>query len=207
MSPVPSLIAGQLPSSPADSDPVQVGGSTGTAAIALATAFPHLTFIVQDLPANAALGRKAAQDSLPPDILSRLAFQGHDFTCPQPVRGAAVYLLRMILHDWPDDVAARILRHVVAAMDAESRLLVMDTVLPRPGAGLVSEERIVRARDLTMMQAFNSGERELEGWVELLGRVDGRLEVVGVREPVGSAMAVLEVRVRTGELGEGTVGE
>ncbi|RAO73441.1 uncharacterized protein BHQ10_009453 [Talaromyces amestolkiae] len=32
---------------------VDVGGSTGSAAIALARKFPHLSFIVQDLPANA----------------------------------------------------------------------------------------------------------------------------------------------------------
>ncbi|GAB1312819.1 S-adenosyl-L-methionine-dependent methyltransferase [Madurella fahalii] len=182
---------------------VDVGGSTGSAAIALAEAFPHLTFIVQDLPANAESGREAAAKALPASIASRLSFQGHDFTQPQPVQGADIYLLRMILHDWPDGKAAEILRHIVAAMDVErSRLLIMDTVLPDPGSVPPSVERIARARDLTMMQAFNSKERGLEDWKYLLGLVSSRLKLAGVVQPFGSAMSVLEVTLSAETGGE-----
>ncbi len=181
----------------------KVGGSTGSSAIALAEAFPHLTFIVQDLPANAESGRKAAAaGTLPDGIASRLSFQGHDFTQPQPVQGADVYLLRMILHDWPDEKSAEILRNIVAAMDTKkSRLLIMDTVLPHPGSVPVSVERIVRARDMTMIQAFNSKERGMEDWGYLLGLADSRLKLAGVVQPFGSAMSVLEVALddETGE--------
>jgi 6-hydroxytryprostatin B O-methyltransferase len=150
---------------------------------------------VQDLPANAESGRKAAaESSLPADITSRITFQGHDFTQPQPVQGADVYLLRMILHDWPDDTATQILRNIVAAMEkSKSRLLIMDTVLPKPGSEPVSVERIVRARDLTMMQAFNSKERDLDDWNSLIAAADPRLRLVQVAQPFGSAMSVLEV--------------
>ncbi|KAI9654521.1 MAG: hypothetical protein M1821_006611 [Bathelium mastoideum] len=173
---------------------VDVGGSTGTAAVALARAFSHLTFVVQDLPANADSGRKAAAESLPADTVSRLAFQAHDFTQPQPVRGANVYLLRMILHDWPDDEAIKILRSIISAMDRQnSRLLIMDTVLPKPGSVPVSVERIVRVRDLTMMQAFNSSERDLHDWKNLLDAAEPELQLVRVVQPFGSAMSVLEV--------------
>jgi 6-hydroxytryprostatin B O-methyltransferase len=180
---------------------VQVGGSTGSSAIALARAYPNLTFIVQDLPANAESGRKAAAQTLPEDIASRISFHGHDFTHPQPVRGADIYLLRMILHDWPDDKAADILRNIVAAMDkAKSRLLIMDTVLPRPGSVPSSVERLVRARDLTMMQAFNSNERGSDDWRRLLALACQDLRLVDVVQPLGSAMSVLEV-----VLGEGSI--
>jgi 6-hydroxytryprostatin B O-methyltransferase len=177
---------------------VDVGGSTGTAAIVLAKTFPHLSFVVEDLPANADSGRKAvAAGSLPPDVASRITFQAHDFMQPQPVRGADVYLLRMILHDWPDDASARILRHLVAAMAERpgSRLLIMDTVLPAPGSVPVSVERIVRIRDLTMMQAFNSKERDLDDWKALLAAADPRLHLVNVMQPFGSDMSVLEVEL------------
>ena len=171
-----------------------MGGSTGSAAIALLKAFPHLTFVVQDLPANTENGQRTAAESLPADITSRLTFQAHDFTQPQPVRGADVYLLRMILHDWPDGEAAKIIRNVVAAMDkTRSRLLIMDTVLPMPGSVPVSVERIVRARDLTMLQAFNSKERDLDDWKELLAAADPNLQLVRVVQPFGSAMSILEV--------------
>lgn len=171
-----------------------MGGSTGGAAIALAKAFPQLTFVVQDLPGNADSGRKAAAESLTADVASRLTFQAHDFTQPQPVRGADAYLLRMILHDWPDGEAAKILRNIVAAMDkVNSRLLIMDTVLPMPGSVPVSVERIVRVRDLTMIQAFNSKERDLDDWKDLLAAADPHLQLVRVVQPFGSAMSVLEV--------------
>ena len=150
--------------------------------------------MVQDLPINIDSGRKAASETLPFHVASRLTFQGHDFTKPQPVRGADVYLLRMILHDWPDDEAAKILRNIVAAMDkVKSRLLIMDTVLPKPGSVPVSVERIVRARDLTMLQAFNSKERDLDDWKELFAAADPTLQLVDVVQPVGSAMSILKL--------------
>ncbi|OJJ88369.1 uncharacterized protein ASPGLDRAFT_117687, partial [Aspergillus glaucus CBS 516.65] len=182
---------------------VDVGGSTGGAAIALGKAFPHLNFVVQDLPENADNGREAAaQSSLPADIASRLTFQAHDFTHPQPVQGAEIYLLRMILHDWPDAKAIKILQNIVAAMDrnkASSRLLIMDTVLPSPGSVPVSVERLIRVRDLTMFQAFNSKERDLEDWRGLVAAVDPDLRLVGVIQPFGSAMSVLELSLGSTE--------
>ena len=164
----------------------------------LAKKFPDLNFVIQDLASNAEVGRKAATDSLPAQVLSRLTFQPHDFTLPQPVRGAAVYLLRMILHDWPDEQAVKIIRSIVAAMEKEkaascSRLLIMDSVLPEPGSVPLSVERVVRVRDLTMMQAFNSKERGLQDWKRLLDAADRRLRLVSVVQPPGSDMSVLEV--------------
>ena len=151
---------------------------------------------MQDLPVNADNGRNAATESLPADLLSRVTFQAHDFTHPQPVRGADAYLLRMILHDWPDGEATKILRNIIAAMDkADSRLLIMDTVLPMSGSVPVSVERIVRVRDLTMAQAFNSKERDLDDWKNLLAATDPRLRLVGLVQPFGSTMSVLEVVV------------
>ncbi|KAK4234079.1 6-hydroxytryprostatin B O-methyltransferase [Achaetomium macrosporum] len=176
---------------------VDVGGSTGHTAIALAKAYPTLRFIIQDLPDNAAAGRRAAETTLPADISSRLTFQGHDFTRPQPVAGADVYLLRMILHDWPDHLAIDIVRNLVPALAGKrgAKLLIMDTVLPAPGQVPASVERIVRVRDLTMLQVFNSHERDLGQWMELLAEADGRLRLRRVVEPFGSAMALLEVEL------------
>ncbi|KAL2020277.1 hypothetical protein VTK56DRAFT_8601 [Thermocarpiscus australiensis] len=177
---------------------VDVGGSTGGAAAALAEAFPHLRVVVQDLPANVESGRKmVAEGSWPPGVAERVSFQEHDFLKPQPVRGADAYLLRMVLHDWPDEEAARIVGNLVDAMDRSSRLLIMDTVLPEPGSVPVSVERVVRVRDLTMLQAFNSKERDLGGWKHLLALAHPRLELVSVVRPLGSDMSLLEVVLRT----------
>lgn len=172
-----------------------MGGSSGASAIKLATTFPHLNFVVQDMAANTDRGRDATS-AMPLEIASRLTFQAHDFTQPQPVRGAAVYLLRMILHDWPDVEAITIIQQLVAAMTpGSSRLLIMDTVLPVPGSVPVSVERIMRVRDMTMMEIFNSKERELEDWRFLLAAADNRLKLVNVVQPFGSDMSVLEVEL------------
>ena len=103
----------------------------------------------------------------------------------------------MILHDWSDDDAVQILGNLVSALDPrKSRLLIMDTVLPKAGSVPVSVERLVRARDLTMLQAFNSKERDLEDWETLLSRTSENLELRLVQEPFGSAMSILEVVLR-----------
>ncbi|UNI24284.1 hypothetical protein JDV02_010042 [Purpureocillium takamizusanense] len=191
---------------------VDVGGSNGHTAVDLVTKFPHLQVIVQDLPETVA----RAWTLLPASARSRISIQAHDFFTPQPVHGAAVYLLRMILHNWPDDKAISILQNLLPALAANpgpqgSRLLIMDTVLPLPAgcssadAALVDplEEAMLRARDLTMLEIFNSQERELGAWKRLIdeawrtdpGNTGVRLELVGNKKPLGSNMNVLEVAV------------
>jgi hypothetical protein len=54
----------------------------------------------------------------------------HDFFTTQPVRNAAVFLLRVVLHDWPDDFARQILLQLRYAADENTKLLIADFVLP-----------------------------------------------------------------------------
>ena len=54
----------------------------------------------------------------------------HDFFTPQPIRDAAVFLLRVVLHDRPDDFARRILLNLREAATPETKLLIADFVLP-----------------------------------------------------------------------------
>lgn len=185
---------------------VDVGGSTGNAAIALAQSFPNLSFIVQDLPNNAKVGLEAAEATLPDSILSRIKFQGHDFMHLQPVTSGNLYLLRMILHDWPDHLAVLILKNLMPVLSQGTKLLIMDTILPAPGRVSKSVERIVRVRDLTMMQVFNSHERDLDQWTALLAAVDERLRVRRIIEPFGSAMSLLEIELDR-DVQEGYKGE
>lgn len=176
----------------------QVGGSSGAASISLASTFPELNFIVQDLPENAADGQAflaspEQQEKLGKGVTSRIFFEGHDFFQPQPFQGADVYLLRMILHDWPKKEAVKILQNILPALKDSSRIIIMDTVLPQPGSIPSAQERLLRARDMTMLEAFNSLERDLEDWKELLHSVDERLTLKNVVQPVGSVMSVLEI--------------
>lgn len=171
---------------------MKVGGSSGASSTALARAYPDLIFVVQDLPENVASG-KSAIAQLPNDVASRITLQEHDFFKPQPVHGANVYLLRMILHDWPDADAVEIIRQLVAAMSEGSKLIIMDTVLPRAGSMPSAQERMLRARDMTMLEAFNSLERDAEDWKQVLATVDRNLKLRSIHTPKGSNLSLLEV--------------
>ena len=170
---------------------VDVGGSGGHASIALAQQYAHLKFIVQDLPETIA-NASHNTDSLDTDTASRINFMPHNFFDPQPITNGNVYLLRMIIHDWPDAEATKILHHLQRALRQPGAcIVVMDTVLPQPGTASLLEERQLRVRDLTMMQVFNAKEREIESWEKLTQ--DAGLQLLHVEQPSGSNMGILQI--------------
>ncbi|KAL8951978.1 MAG: hypothetical protein Q9222_002070 [Ikaeria aurantiellina] len=171
---------------------VDLGGSNGHASIALAEAYPDLKFIVQDLPDTIESSRPD-MTALPSSISDRISFQHHNFFTPEPLKDVEVFLLRMIIHDWPAAEAVEIIRNLVNSMKPGGKLIIMDTVLPQPGSVPVPTEAALRVRDLSMMQVHNSKERELDEWVTLLKRGDERLRLQNVSQPFGSTMAVLEI--------------
>ncbi|KAI4220815.1 MAG: hypothetical protein L6R36_007345 [Xanthoria steineri] len=174
---------------------VDVGGNSGATSIRLAKAFPALRLIIQDLeePIESA---RSKLSKLPVDLSKRIETQEHDFFSPQPVQGAEVYLLRMILHDWKDAEAVKILERLAAAASPNSRILIMDMVLPRPGTESRRLEAALRQKDLAMLHAFNAKEREVEDWQRVLEQADGRLEIKAIRRPDGSQHSVIEARLR-----------
>lgn len=169
---------------------IDLGGSGGHGSRALASAFPELNFIVQDLPDTIDNAKLALTSE---DVYeNRVNFMPHDFFTPQPVIDGDVYFLRMILHDWPDETAITILTHLRDALKKPgARIVVMDTILPQPGTVSLLQERQLRVRDLTMMQVFNAKEREYETWKELIEKVG--LRIIKVQQPEGSNMGLLEI--------------
>lgn len=107
--------------------------------------------------------------------------------------------MRRILHDWPEQEAVKILKNVLPALRAsgrDARLLIQDIVLSDPGKISTTHEGMLRVSDLTLMQAFNSKERELTDFAELLDPAhsyDDRLVLKAVHTPAGSLTSVLEV--------------
>ncbi|KAL4893186.1 S-adenosyl-L-methionine-dependent methyltransferase [Aspergillus ambiguus] len=166
---------------------VDVGGSTGHAAIAIAEKCPNAKFVVQDLATVVEQGKR----NLPERLKNRVSFQEHDFFTTQPL-SADVYLLRFILHDHPDPVATKIVKCLIPSMRNGSRLVINDGVLPEANSVPRSEERIARIMDLEMLTTFNARERPLADWVKLVSNTDTRLKFRAVSKPEGSVMSVLE---------------
>ncbi|KAK7918362.1 hypothetical protein PG985_010236 [Apiospora marii] len=112
---------------------VDLGGSTGTVAFALAEAFPGLEIVVQDLPG--ALKAARTRDG------KNVSFMPHDFFEEQPVRGADVYLFRWVLHNWPDAHVQRILRALVPSLKPGAKVIIFDEIMPPAGSMSLSVER------------------------------------------------------------------
>ena len=123
-----------------DATVVDVGGSYGSLSIAIAKRFPGLRCIVQDQPEVVA----SAREKVPAYLKDRVKFMEHDFFTEQPVKGAQVYLLRWILHDWSDTYAARILKALVPALRVGSKLVICEVILPEPGTLSNYEEKGLR---------------------------------------------------------------
>lgn len=171
---------------------VDIGGGSGETAIALAKAHPSLPqIIVEDLESKVEKG----QASLPSDLRNRIFFKAHDFFHhhPEAVISARLFLLRLVLRDYSDKYARRILKNLLPALQHGGTLVIVDVVVPPAGSVGVNEERNLRRMDVRMMQMFCGRERELEDWIDLLKSADSKLILRNVNQPVGSRLGVMEV--------------
>ncbi|HEV2371925.1 MAG TPA: methyltransferase [Streptosporangiaceae bacterium] len=109
---------------------VDVGGGHGTFLAGVLRHNPGMRAILLDLPHVAAL---APAELKAAEVGDRCEVVGGSFFDQVPAGGDA-YLLKTILHDWPDERATEILRNVRAAMRPGSRLIVVESVRS-PGDG------------------------------------------------------------------------
>ncbi|KAI1205456.1 putative O-methyltransferase [Annulohypoxylon truncatum] len=163
---------------------VDLGGSHGDTAFALARKYPKLHLVVQELPEVVANSKEE------PGL--DVKFMTHNLFEEQPIRGAEVYLYRWIFHNWPDKYCVKILKALTPALKKGSRVLIMDFVMPPPCVLPNSAERKLRAMDLTMLEVGNAKERDLDEWKSLFEQADRRFAFKGVQRPQGSNLAILE---------------
>lgn len=123
---------------------VDIGGNQGEVSFAVARLHPEIRFVVQDLE-SAIISREkyGSKDGLRDSALN-VQFMVHDFFTEQPVKDADVYLLRWILHNWPDAYAVNIIRNLIPALKRGARILVVDRVMLEPGISRRYTERQAR---------------------------------------------------------------
>ncbi|KAG6887847.1 hypothetical protein C0995_012237 [Termitomyces sp. Mi166 len=113
---------------PAGSTIVDVGGGIGFESLTLARQFPSLKFVVQDLPSVIESAKKYWQQNLPD---AQVTLEVHDFFVPQPAdREIAVFLLKQVLHDWPDEHCSKILAQLRAVAQKDTKLLLIESLIP-----------------------------------------------------------------------------
>ncbi|KAI0931113.1 hypothetical protein AcW2_010267 [Taiwanofungus camphoratus] len=173
---------------------VDVGGGVGGMSLDLAKKFPKLRFVVQDRASVVKQAEAVWLRELPEAVKTgRVKFMVHDFFTEQPVKGAEVYLMRYILHDWPDDESVAILKQLCQVMGPNSRVLTADQVIhttlgsshlkPAPPplpANYGYAHQFAHIRDLNMLTLFNGMERTPDDLSILAKRAD--LEVTKIWE-------------------------
>jgi hypothetical protein len=107
---------------------VDVGGGRGVLMEAVLAAHPHLSGTVFDAAHVVAAKPSAAAT---PSVAARFASATGSFF--ESVPPADVYLLKSILHDWPDDRCQDILRTCRRSLNPGGVVLVVETLLGRPG--------------------------------------------------------------------------
>ncbi|QIS18629.1 methyltransferase [Nocardia terpenica] len=156
---------------------VDVGGGRGALLTDILARAPRSRGILFDLPEVVA--------EADPHRSDRIELRGGSFFDAVPAGGDA-YILKHVVHDWPDASAERILRTVRAAMTADARLILVEIVLPednRPHPG--------KYIDLEMLVNSGGRERTEADYRSLLARAG--LAVTRV-VPTASPESVLEAR-------------
>lgn len=166
---------------------VDVGGADGTLLVKVLRSAPDATGIVFDLPH---VVEQAAVTMKGHDLGERLSAVGGDFFEAVPA-GADVYLLSMVLHDWDDADAVRILANIRSAAPVGARVVALELVMP---AG--DQPHMSKMIDLTMLGMVDGRERtegEMRGVFEAAGLTfDGAvstptpLSIVAARIPPAS---------------------
>jgi hypothetical protein len=160
---------------------VDVGGGRGYLLAAVLQTNQRLRGVLFDRPSTVA----APHDGLrAPGVAERVeAVAGSFFDRVPP--GADAYLLKLVLHDWDDETAGKILGRLREAVPTHGRLLVVERVLSRetdlPGTALL---------DLAMLKNHAGRERTEDEFRALLSSAGFELTHVVPAGPV----CILEAR-------------
>jgi hypothetical protein len=154
---------------------MDVGGGDGRLIAEMLAAHPELVGIVFDLPEAIASAPGVLEAA---GVAERCEVVPGDFFASVP-SGADAYVLKQVLHDWDDDRALAILRNVRAAMARDSRLLILERMLPeRVGP----DDAPTLLIDVLMLLVTGGKERTETEFRGLLGAAG--LELARVGEPI-----------------------
>jgi hypothetical protein len=148
-------------------DIVDVGGASGTLVGALLDHHPELRGIILELPAVVPLARDAIAQR---GLAQRCSVVAGNFF--EDVPAADLHLLKLIIHDWDDDDAVRILSNCARSLRRNGRVLLVESALPddnRPPMPLV---------DINMLVLLGGRERTVTEYAALLAAAGLRLDRV-----------------------------
>jgi len=184
---------------PAGAVIVDCGGGIGSVTMPVVKAVPHVRLIVQDMAAVIAEGPVFWEFTYPSALTEdRVSFQAHNLFDPQPASNstAAIFLVRMVMHGWPDAECSKILNHLrdCIGSNKDARVLIIDNImlyasrqqqLEGQDAGATDPEAVAPEpllanwgaanslsyrQDINMLCNHNASERTLAEFAALLSR-------------------------------------
>jgi hypothetical protein len=144
---------------------VDVAGGHGSLLATILARYPHMKGTLYEVP-HVVDGAKSGP--LKP-VLDRCTFASGDMFSFVPT-GADAYIMKHIIHDWPDDLCVRILQACRNGVNAGGKLLVVDNVI-QPGNAFAPGKFL----DLQMLIFPGGRERTEKEFCELLTSAGWRL--------------------------------
>jgi SAM-dependent methyltransferase len=133
---------------------MDVGGGYGELLAQALIAYPTATGVLFDMAHAITSAREAFEQR---GLAARCEFVEGDFFQRIP-SGADVYMLKSVIHDWPDDRAVTILRRCLEAMRPDAKLLLVERMMPERLTASAQSESLART-DLHMLVALGAQER------------------------------------------------
>lgn len=141
-----------------------LGGGGGSLLAAILAANPHLSGMLVDRPESIDAARSRFQNN---ELASRCELITADLCAAVPA-GADVYLLKHVLHGYVDTAAINLLQNCRKAMTADSRVLIIEFVLPDVVSGPDPHLQTRLFSDLNMLAVTGGKERSASEWTALL---------------------------------------
>jgi len=161
---------------------VDVGGGNGTAAMAIARAFPHVKCTVLELPHVVDAVR-----ALPREEEGAVEFVAGDMM--QSIPPADAILFKYVLHNWSDEDCVGILTRCREAIPSGGKVIIIDTVV---GFGSPSHE-ILESQllmDMCMMVLLDGKERDEQCWGKIFMEAGFSHYKIKHLQALGSAIEV-----------------
>ncbi|KAM0858694.1 hypothetical protein ACQ4PT_047686 [Festuca glaucescens] len=156
---------------------VDVAGGTGTAARAIARAFPHIKCTVLDLP--------NVIDSVPADGMVEYIAGNMMSSIPM----ADAVFLKYVFHDWNDEDCVKILKQCRKAIpESGGKVIIVDMVVGSPSKAEYYKDQVLF--DLLMMVMTAGKERDEHEWRKIF--MDAGFSHHKTRPVLGS-MALIEL--------------
>jgi C-methyltransferase len=144
-----------------DSTIVDVGGGHGRLLASILAATPDARGVLYDLPQVVADAPALLERA---GVAERVHIDAGSFFEKVPA-GGDLYVLKHIVHDWPDEQAGDILRNVRSAAGSDARILLVEMVIPEHHRDFLG-----KWGDLEMLLCGNGRERTKDEYRDLLRR-------------------------------------